>query len=196
MNKTDKNDPLAKFQTWFAEAEKTEPEGACAVALATATREGMPSVRMVLLKKAAPEGFYFFTNLESRKGLELSENPKAALCFYWDSTNMQVRVEGAVEAVSEVEADAYFATRDRLSQIGAWASDQSRPLEGMFELEKKVAKFTAKFGVGSVPRPPHWSGFRLIPLRIEFWKRRSFRLHERVVYDRTREDWKATNLYP
>ena len=196
MNKTDKNAPLVKFQAWFARAEKTEPEGARAVALATASKDGAPSVRMVLLKKAAPEGFYFFTNLESRKARELVENPKAALCFYWDSTDMQVRVEGAVESVSKAEADAYFATRDRLSQIGAWASDQSRPLKGMFELEKRVAKFNAKFGVGWVPRPPHRSGFFLVPSKIEFWKRRSFRLHERVVYDRTGEEWETTNLYP
>lgn len=193
---TKETDPIRLFDEYFEAAKKSEPTDATACALATADAGGAPSVRMVLLKKADAEGFMFFTNLESRKGEELRVNPQAAMCFYWDSIDIQVRVEGKVTPVSTQEADAYFATRPRASQIGTWASDQSRPMEGMLALEKRVAKFAAKHAIGKVPRPPFWSGFRLVPVRIEFWHRRSFRLHERIVYDRQGDGWSMRHVYP
>ncbi|MBL6935575.1 MAG: pyridoxamine 5'-phosphate oxidase [Alphaproteobacteria bacterium] len=193
---TKETDPIRLFDEYFAAAKESEPGDATACALATADAGGAPSVRMVLLKKADAEGFMFFTNLESRKGEELRVNPQAAMCFYWDSIDIQVRVEGKVTPVSTQEADAYFATRPRASQIGTWASDQSRPMEGMLALEKRVAKFAAKHAIGKVPRPPFWSGFRLVPVRIEFWHRRSFRLHERIVYDRQGDGWSMRHVYP
>jgi pyridoxamine 5'-phosphate oxidase len=151
---------------------------------------------MVLLKGHDPRGFVFYTNLESRKGRELAANPRAALCFHWKSLQRSVRVEGCVEAVTAEEADAYFASRSRGSRIGAWASRQSRPLEGRWALEKAVAEYTMKFGLGEVPRPPHWSGFRLLPARIEFWRDMPFRLHERRVFHRDGESWREETLYP
>ena len=193
---TEKTDPIRLFQEYFEAAKKSEPSDATAFALATADGDGAPSVRMVLLKKADVEGFMFFTNLESRKGEDLRANPKAAMCFYWDTIDIQVRIEGKVTPVTSEEADAYFATRPRASQIGTWASDQSRPMEGMLALEKRAAKFAAKYAIGKVPRPPFWSGFRLIPSRIEFWHRRPFRLHERTVYDRQGEGWSMMRVYP
>lgn len=196
MRIAQKTDPIELFNEWFAEAEKSEPGDPTTVALATANSGATPSVRVVLLKNVDARGFTFFTNLESRKAEELKENPQAAMCFYWEVAKMQVRVEGRVEPVSAEEADAYFASRPRNNQIGAWASDQSRPLGGMFELEKRFAMFMAKFAIGPVPRPPYWSGYRLIPLRIEFWRRRAFRLHERIVYDRDGDSWKIARLYP
>lgn len=189
-------DPIAHFHEWMRAAEASEPSDANAMALATATPEGAPAVRMVLLKGADETGFVFYTNLESRKADELKANPRAALCLHWKSLRRQVRVEGTVEPVSPAEADAYFATRSRLSQIGAWASKQSRPMEGRFELERKVAEFTAKFHIGSVPRPDFWSGFRLVPERIEFWEEQPFRLHDRVVYYRQDGAWSRQRLYP
>jgi pyridoxamine 5'-phosphate oxidase len=189
-------DPLALFSDWLAEAEKNEINEPTAVALATASADGMPSVRMVLLKGYGADGFVFYTNLESRKGRELAENPRAALCFHWKSLRRQVRVEGPVSAVSDAVADAYFASRDRGSQIGAWASRQSRPLEGRFALEKAVAGVAAKYSVGKVPRPAFWSGFQIAPLRIEFWAHGTFRLHDRLVYDRLNDGWRTTYLYP
>jgi pyridoxamine 5'-phosphate oxidase len=164
------DDPLALFAAWFDEAKGQEPNDPTAMSLATADGDGRPSVRMVLLKGFDAQGFVFYTNFESRKGEQLLANPQAALCFHWKSIRRQVRIEGPVTTVSEAEADAYYASRPRDSQIGAWASRQSRPLESRFELEKRVAQFAAKHAVGKVPRPPYWSGFRVAPERIEFWQ--------------------------
>ncbi|MBO6635712.1 pyridoxamine 5'-phosphate oxidase [Parvibaculum sp.] len=191
-------DPFALFDEWMERARASEPEDANAMALATADGDGLPDVRMVLLKGADARGFVFYTNLESAKGLELKENPQAALCFHWKSLRRQIRVRGTVTPVSEEEADAYFASRAKDSQIGAWASKQSRPLEGRFELEKQVAVFAAKFGLGKVPRPEHWSGYRVVPSRIEFWRDRPFRLHDRLVFKRESASapWRTERLYP
>ncbi len=191
-------DPFARFAAWLKEAEASEPNDPNAMALATVDETGLPDVRMVLLKGFDAQGFVFFTNLESAKGRELAAVPKAALCFHWKSLRRQVRIRGPVEPVSADEADAYFATRPRGSQIGAWASEQSRALESAFALEKRVAEFTARFGFGTVPRPPHWSGFRVRPLSIEFWRDRPFRLHERLHFAREAPDapWRTARLYP
>ena len=191
-------DPLALFADWYAEAEKSEPNEPSAMTLATMGPDGTPSARMVLLKGYDPQGFVFYTNLESRKGQHLLAHPKAALLFHWKSLRRQVRLEGPVSPTIPAEADAYFATRARGSQIGAWVSDQSRPLESRFALEKRVAEFTAKHLVGNVPRPPHWSGFRLQPLLIEFWQDGAFRLHDRLEYRRAAsgQPWATRTLYP
>lgn len=189
-------DPFALFGQWMAEAEASEINDPNAMALATADAQGRPSLRMVLLKDAGPDGFVFYTNLESRKGGELAENPHVALLFHWKSLRRQIRVEGPVLPVSDAEADAYYASRARTSQIGAWASKQSRPLQGRFELEKRVAEYTAKFGFGAVPRPAHWSGFRVVPERIEFWQDKPFRLHDRFVFTRDGDGWTVTPLFP
>ncbi len=193
---TEAKDPFALFQTWFAKAQESEPNDPNAMNLATVSAEGRPSSRMVLLKDFDEQGFVFYTNLESRKGLELAGNNNAALNFHWKSLRRQVRVEGVAEPVSDAEADAYYQSRPRGSRIGAWASEQSRPMEGMFILERRVAEFTAKYAIGEVPRPPHWSGFRVVPDVIEFWSDGKFRLHERIVYHRADGGWTTERLFP
>ncbi len=189
-------DPVSLFKEWLTEADKSENINPTAMALATADASGVPSVRMVLLKHVDERGFSFYTNSESRKGIEISQNPRASLCFYWKSLLREVRVDGPVSNVGQKEADDYFATRTRGSQIGAWASKQSRPLEGRFELEKRIAAYSAKFNVGKVPRPKDWQGFCVYPERIEFWQERKFRLHDRIVYSYSGEGWKSQRLYP
>jgi pyridoxamine 5'-phosphate oxidase len=191
-------DPLALFAEWFEEAQKSEPDVPEAMTLATVGADGTPSARMVLLKDVDSEGFVFYTNYESRKGQQLLAHPKAALLFHWKSLKRQVRIEGSIAQTTVEEADAYFATRQRGSQIGAWASEQSRPLESRFALEKRVAEFGARYLVGSVPRPPHWAGFRLQPTLIEFWQDQAFRLHDRLEYRRPSADmpWTTRTLYP
>lgn len=195
---TQAQEPFALFTAWIEEASVSEPSDPNAMAVATVDAGGMPNVRMVLLKGLDERGFVFYTNLESRKGEELAANPKAGLAFHWKSLKRQVRVRGEVERVTEAEADAYFATRPRLSQIGAWASRQSTPLESRLAFEKAVALATARFAVGAVPRPPFWSGFRVVPTTMEFWHDRPFRLHDRVEYVRATPDapWGKTRLYP
>ncbi len=189
-------DPIVQFKAWLAEAEKTEPNDANAMSLATADTDGMPNVRMVLLKGVDERGFVFYTNMESRKGEELTRNPQAALGFHWKTLRRAVRIQGQVEAVSAQESDDYFHSRPRDSQIGAWASQQSRPLESRFALEKAVALFAAKHAIGTVPRPAYWAGRRIIPRRIEFWADRPFRLHDRTVFVRDGEGWSTVKLYP
>lgn len=191
-------DPIDLFQAWLKDAEASEPNDPNAMTVATASKDGVPSVRMVLLKGVDAGGFVFYTNLGSQKAFELTDNPVAALLFHWKTLRRQVRVVGAVEPVTDAEADAYFASRHRDSRIGAWASKQSQPLEGMFALEARVAKFAAKFAIGDIPRPEFWSGFRIKPARVEFWHDRPFRLHERVVYVRAEgtDAWTKERLYP
>jgi pyridoxamine 5'-phosphate oxidase len=191
-------DPLALFAGWLAEAAKTEPNEPEAMALATVDDHGFPDVRMVLLKSADARGFVFYTNLESAKGRALAAHPHAALCFHWKTLRRQIRVRGPAKRVSDAEADAYFASRAKDSQIGAWASAQSRPMEARFAFEREIAKYAARFALSRVPRPPHWSGFCVRPLEIEFWRDRPFRLHDRLVYRRGTPDapWRTERLYP
>lgn len=193
---TERTEPFELFGEWLDEAKETEPNDPNAMSLATVDPDGLPDVRMVLLKGFDTQGFVFYTNLESAKGRELLSTPKAAICFHWKSLRRQVRVRGHVEQVTDAEADAYYATRPRGSRIGAWASKQSRPLESRFALEKAVAEYTARYPVGKIPRPAHWSGFRIKPVQIEFWMDKPFRLHDRLLFDRDGEGWKTTRLYP
>ncbi len=194
---TEENEPFALFASWLADAEKSEINDPNAVALATVDADGLPNVRMVLLKGFDRDGFVFYTNFESQKGQEILGQKKAAMCFHWKSLRRQVRLRGPVEIVTDAEADAYYKTRPRGSHIGAWASKQSRPLESRFALEKSVAEYTARHALGDIPRPAHWSGFRIRPLSIEFWHDRPFRLHDRVVFDREGAgEWTKTRLYP
>lgn len=189
-------DPIILFEQWFAEARDSEPNDPEAMAVATAAPDGQPSVRMVLLKGYGPEGFTFYTNRESRKGEELGANPQAALLFHWKSIRRQVRIDGPVAEVSREEADAYFETRPRDAQIGAWASEQSRPLDVRETFESRIAEFADRFESQDVPRPPHWSGFRVKPERVEFWSDRPFRLHERRLFIRVADGWAERLLYP
>lgn len=191
-------DPFRMFQDWLEKARVSELNDPNGMALATVDESGLPDVRMVLLKAADEQGFVFYTNLESAKGRELATNAKAALCFHWKSLRRQIRVRGLVTRVSDAEADEYFASRPRQSQIGAWASRQSRPLDSRFELEREVARYVAKFGLGKVPRPPHWSGFRIVPVSMEFWRDRPFRLHDRLVFERDTpgEPWRTSRRFP
>ena len=193
---TEASEPLELFANWFGDAEKTEPNDPNAVALATVDADGLPDVRMVLLKGYDERGFVFYTNFESAKGVEILGSMKAAMCFHWKSLRRQVRLRGPVEIVSDEEADAYYASRARGSRIGAWASKQSRPLESRFALEKAVTEYTARHAIGDIPRPPYWSGFRIKPQTVEFWHDRPFRLHDRLVFSRDGYGWKRTRLYP
>jgi pyridoxamine 5'-phosphate oxidase len=195
---TEADEPLRLFSAWFEDAIRAEPADPNAMALATIGADGIPNVRMVLLKGFDEQGFAFYTNVDSQKGQELGAHPQAGLVFHWKSLKRQVRVRGPVEPVTEAEADAYFATRPRLAQIGAWASKQSSPLESRLAFEKAVALHGAKFALGAVPRPPYWSGYRVIPLVIEFWHDRPYRLHDRIEFRRNAAGaaWRKTRLYP
>jgi pyridoxamine 5'-phosphate oxidase len=195
---TEAAEPFRLFGEWFAEARRAEPVNPDAMALATVDADGLPNVRMVLLKGFDERGFVFYTNLGSVKAHELDGSPKAALTFYWKTLQRQVRARGAVEPVSKAEADAYFASRSRMAQIGAWASKQSTALESRMAFEKAIARFTTKFGIGTVPRPDFWSGYRVAPVEIEFWQERLYRLHDRMVFRRTgpAAPWAKTRLYP
>jgi pyridoxamine 5'-phosphate oxidase len=195
---TQADEPFALFSVWMGEAEKSEPNDPNAMALATSDAQGMPNVRMVLLKAADPLGFVFYTNSESDKGVELAANMKAAAVFHWKSLRRQIRIRGPVETVTAEEADAYFRSRPLQSRIGAWASQQSRPLESRFALETAVAKFGAKYVFGEVPRPPYWNGYRIKPLAMEFWSDGAFRLHDRLRFrrDSVTDPWLKERLYP
>lgn len=193
---TEADEPIRLFGQWLADAEKSELNDPSATALATVDADGLPNVRMVLLKGFDEQGFVFYTNFESAKGTEILASMKAAMCFHWKSLRRQVRLRGQVEIVTEDEADTYFESRPRGSRIGAWASKQSRPLESRFALEKAVAEYTARHAVGSIPRPDHWSGFRIVPSQMEFWHDRPFRLHDRVRFERDGDGWRKVRLYP
>ena len=190
------DEPFQRFQNWFEEARQKEPNDPNAMAVATVDAAGRPSLRMVLLKGHDEHGFVFYTNFESRKGRDLLENPQAALLFHWKSLRRQIRIEGPVSPVSEAEADEYYHSRPRQSQIGAWASQQSRPLESRFALEKAVAKYAAKHPIGEIPRPAYWSGFRIVPDYFEFWEDKPFRLHDRLVFQRDGDAWRTEKLFP
>jgi pyridoxamine 5'-phosphate oxidase len=194
----DAEEPLRLFAAWFEQAARSEPRDPTAMSLATVDGDGLPNVRMVLMKGFGEDGFVFYTNIESQKGQELDRDHKAALLFHWKSVNRQVRLRGPVERIEDAEADAYFATRPRLTQIGAWASKQSAPLESPHAFGKAIALYAAKFAIGTIPRPPYWTGYRLRPLVIEFWQERPFRLHDRLEFRRETLDapWRKSRLYP
>jgi pyridoxamine 5'-phosphate oxidase len=195
---TQENEPFSLFGTWLKEAQGAEINDPNALALATVDADGLPDVRMVLLKDFDERGFVFYTNFQSKKGEEILGSMKAAMCFHWKTLRRQVRVRGPVEIVSNEEADEYYKTRARGSRIGAWASKQSRPLESRFALEKAVAEYTLKYAIGEIPRPDHWSGFRIKPTSIEFWKDGAFRLHDRIEFrrDEAEGDWTKVRMYP
>ncbi len=193
---TEAAEPMRLFETWFAEAKASEPNDPDAMALATVDADGLPDVRMVLLKGFDARGFTFYTHVDSAKGREMAAQPKAAFVLHWKSLRRQIRVRGRVERVSEAEADDYFASRPKQAQIGAWASKQSKPLESRFAFEQEIAKYAARYVIGTVPRPPGWSGFRVIPQEMEFWHDRPFRLHDRIVFKRDGDGWSKTRLYP
>lgn len=191
-------EPFALFSEWLNEAFKSEPADGNAMTLATVDKDGMPDARMVLLKGFDADGFVFYSHIDSAKGRELTDRPKAALVFHWKSLRRQVRIRGIVETVTAEEADAYFATRPKQAQLGAWASKQSQPLESRFAFEQQIAKYAAKHMIGDVPRPPGWSGWRIVPVQIEFWHDRPYRLHDRIVFTRAtaKDAWTKTRLYP
>jgi pyridoxamine 5'-phosphate oxidase len=195
---TEADDPLRLFKLWLDDATEKEPRDPTAMTLATIDADGHPNARMVLLKGLDERGFVFYTNMQSKKGRELDARPYAAMVFHWKSLNRQIRVRGPVEHVTDADADAYFASRPKGAQIGAWASKQSAPLESRLAFEKAVALYAAKYAIGQVPRPPHWSGYRIVPLLLEFWHDRPFRLHDRIEFRRTAFDaaWTKTRLYP
>jgi pyridoxamine 5'-phosphate oxidase len=188
--------PLSLFDTWYAEAHKVEPNEPTAMAVSTVDASGQPSCRILLLKAHGEDGFVFYTNLESRKAHDLAAMPKASLLFHWQALRRQIRIEGDVERVTDLEADTYFATRARESQLGAWASDQSRPLPDRATFDRRLQEMTARFAGGPVPRPQHWSGYRVIPNSIEFWEDRAHRLHERRLFTRIADGWEEGLLYP
>lgn len=190
------SEPFTLFGQWLSDARAKEPNDPNAMAVATVDENGLPDVRMVLLKDFDAQGFVFYTNTQSAKGQQILANPQVALLFHWKSLHRQVRIRGAAKPVSAAEADEYFASRARNSQIGAWASEQSRPLESRFALEKRIAEYGLKFGLGKVARPPHWTGFRIVPQFIEFWRDKPFRLHDRVKFERAGEGWRQSRLYP
>ena len=196
MNFTDRTDPFALFDEWLKDAQESEINDPNAVALASVDADGMPNVRTVLLKGHDERGFVFYTNTRSTKGQEVLSSMKAAMCFHWKSRRRQVRIRGPVEIVSDEDADAYFNSRHPQSRLGAWASDQSRPLESREVLLSRLRDYEAQYGTDAIPRPPHWSGFRIMPESIEFWQDGEFRLHDRVVFARTADDWEKTRLYP
>lgn len=191
-----RTDPITQFDSWLQDALATEPSNHNAMTLATATPEGCPSTRMVLLKDHDDRGFVFYTNFNSQKGRELQANPFASLCFHWKSLGRQVRIDGRAEPVSDAEADTYFASRPRGSRIGAWASEQSRPVDSRDVLEARATELAAKYAAQDIPRPPHWSGFRVVPARIEFWTDRPDRLHDRQVFERSADGWTEMRLQP
>ena len=193
---SEQESPFDLFDSWFGDAKESETSDPNAVAVATVSGDGKPSVRMVLLKSVDEQGFVFYTNLGSRKANQIEANNNVAMCFHWKSLKRQVRVEGAVQPVSPEEADEYFGSRPKMSQIGAWASKQSQKLEGRLALEKRIAEYTAKFNIGTVPRPEFWSGFRLVPEMVEFWQDQTFRLHDRIVYERDGDGWATLRLFP